>query len=68
MGEPQEGRDVWRTGHSGDLVAGGEAVLDATEILSGSWCGAVNRPQLCRQIPLYCLGYLEIAFSLKMWS
>ena len=35
MGELQEGRDVWRTGHGGDLVAGGEAVLDAKEILSG---------------------------------
>lgn len=53
MGELQEGRDVWRTGHGRDLVAGGEAVLDAKEILSGSWCGAVNRPQLCHQIPLY---------------
>ena len=52
-GEPQEGWDVWRTGHGGDLVAGGEAVLDAKEILSGSWYGAVNRPQLCHQIPLY---------------
>ena len=44
MGEPQEGWDVWRTGHGGDLVAGGEAVLDAKEILSGSWYGAIKSP------------------------